>query len=284
MKKLLLSLFAVFFALSVTACTKVPAGYEGVRVNNAGNGVQEQEAGEGFVFYNPFTSEVILYPLRDQDYQFMVQSRNDQARAFSIQDKDGMVIGLDVGLRFNVVPGQSSELVRRFGGDLRTIIGGRVRNSIFDALNNTSATMSAEEIYGEGRAAFLQSVEDSIRPELEAMGLTSVDLYWISELVLPPRVRERIEMKIEAEQEALLRENQIATATAEAQIRIEEARGIAESRLAVANAEADAIAAIGAAIAANPEYLRQQEVEKWNGVLPVYMGNNGPVPVLNVDR
>jgi regulator of protease activity HflC (stomatin/prohibitin superfamily) len=79
-----------------------------------------------------------------------------------------------------------------------------------------------------------------------------------------------------------MRRNEVAEAAAAADKKIEEARGQAESVLLVAKADADAINMKGDALRSNPEILELSAIEKWNGVLPVYMTNGAPVPFVDV--
>lgn len=99
---------------------------------------------------------------------------------------------------------------------------------------------------------------------------------------LPKQVNEAIDAKIKATQESQQRENEIATAKAEAQKKIESARGEAESTLLRAKAEADAIKMRGDALRANQELVQLTLAEKWNGQLPQFTGG-GTLPILNLD-
>ena len=75
------------------------------------------------------------------------------------------------------------------------------------------------------------------------------------------------------------RENEVAQATAEANKRIEEARGEAESTRLKAIAEAEAINIKGEALKNNPSLVQLEAVNKWNGVLPTMTG--GVIPFIN---
>lgn len=78
------------------------------------------------------------------------------------------------------------------------------------------------------------------------------------------------------------RENEVAQSKAEADKAIAESRGIAESKIAIAKAEAEAIEIKGSALRNNPSVLELNKIDKWNGELPQYM--TGPVPMLNFTK
>jgi hypothetical protein len=43
---------------------------------------------------------------------------------------------------------------------------------------------------------------------------------------------------------------------------------------------AESIRIRGEALRSNPEVARLQAIAKWNGVLPQYVGGNGPIPFI----
>jgi regulator of protease activity HflC (stomatin/prohibitin superfamily) len=51
--------------------------------------------------------------------------------------------------------------------------------------------------------------------------------------------------------------------------------GIANANIAQANGEAEAIAIINHALANNPEYLQWLKIQKWDGILPLVVGEGG---------
>lgn len=279
----------------LSACARIKAGEEGVRVENfgSGDGVQEEELGVGYHFKPPGV-DIIAFPLYEQTFVWDLEVdergnvRSDES--FSVQDRDGMRIGIDLGIRFEVVPGRPSDLVSQFRNGLTGIVDGRIRNMIRTSLNNQASRRSAEDIYGEGREEFLRMVYNDVEPDLRELGLQEIELYWVSELRLPEQVRQAIANKIEAEQEALRRERQVETARQEAEIAIQQARGESESRLLRANAEAEALRIQGAAIRENPEVLTLNAIEAWASGAPVPQtiviggAEAGVIPFLDVER
>ncbi|WP_152412271.1 hypothetical protein [Edwardsiella tarda] len=108
-------------------------------------------------------------------------------------------------------------------------------------------------------------------------------LSWLSDLEYPKDVRESINAKAKASQRAMLRENEIAQAKAEAQKVIEAARGQAESTMIRAKADADAIALRGQALRSNQEALQLEAINKWNGALPQHMTSGTTAPFIKVN-
>ena len=90
---------------------------------------------------------------------------------------------------------------------------------------------------------------------------------------MPEQVRDQINQRIANEQAALAAQANVATATANAQAKIEQAKGDAAANLLIAQS-----------IAANPQIVQLRAIEKWNGVLPVYTGGGGPMPFIGVQK
>jgi len=312
MKKFLFPLVLMAMAIGAVGCVEnVPVGHEGVLINKtSGDGVVNEELGVGWHFVSP-NQEIVSFSLREQNYTWeqgaiATRGRGDNTEryyandeSFRMTDTDGLQIGMDVGIRFRVAAGMSSDLVSRFGyqrlsSGLEPIIDGRIRNSVRSAMNDIVSQMTAEEIYGSGRTQLLVDVQNLVSSELENIGLSEVQLYWVSAIRIPDEVTTRINAKVNAEQDALTRENQVAIAEAQARIDvaradgeanalIAQARGEAESRLLIAEAEAAGIRMLGDALQRNPRVVELRAIEEWDGKLPVTMlGGDGAVPFINV--
>ena len=80
-------------------------------------------------------------------------------------------------------------------------------------------------------------------------------------------------------QKALQRENEIAEVEAEAKKKIAEAKGIAESILIEAKAQAQANTILSQSI--TPQYIEYLKITKWDGKLPLATGT---VPFMNINK
>ena len=271
--------------MAVVACGKVPAGNVGVKVHNLGSdsGVVQEEIGVGYEWLGLGT-DLYIFPTFEQNYVW-TSSRDEGSRvdeSFTFQDVDGLSINADVGISYVIVPDKASDLFETYRMGIEEITDQRIRNMVRDALNNAASTRPAEQIYGEGRVSMMAEVEEAVRARLEPQGIIVNDVYWIGALRLPAQVEAAIRNKVEADQQAAQRRNQIATAEAQAQIAIATANGEAESRrlqaqgeadarLIAARAEAEALRVQGEALAENPQILELNTIEAWRDA-------GGPVP------
>jgi regulator of protease activity HflC (stomatin/prohibitin superfamily) len=120
-----------------------------------------------------------------------------------------------------------------------------------------------------------------VTAETRDIGIVIENVYWIGSIRWPEEIVNSINMKVQSIQKTQQRENEVAQSRAEAEKAIAEARGVAESRLVIAKAEAEAIELRGKALRSNPEIIRLNEIEKWDGHLPTTMIPNASIPVIN---
>lgn len=153
-----------------------------------------------------------------------------------------------------------------------------------DAFNEKASVLKVDAVYGAGKSEMLRSVEESVRSQVKDIGINIERIYYASDLILPKEVTDSLNAKIRATQMAEQRQNEIKQSKAEADKKIEEARGIAESKLINAKAEAEAIESVGSALRKNPEVIMKNAVDKWDGSLPTFMGDTGVVPFVDVNK
>ena len=255
-------------ALALAACDKVGPGYEGVIVDNFGDqkGIEMEEVGVGWHFI-PIGKELITYPVYTQNLTWDSGKDNCSAQIV-FQDRDGQEISADIGLSYHVQQGMSAELYEKYRRKIDDITCVFVKNNIRDGFNNFTITMTAEEIYSGKKTELIKAVEADAINKLGPIGFVIEDLYWAGPIDLPDSIRNAVNLKVQATQEAQQRQNEVATAKADADKKIETARGDAVSIELRSVAEAEAIEREGAALRANPEVLKLREIQQWNGEYP----------------
>jgi len=140
-------------------------------------------------------------------------------------------------------------------------------------LNNRASSLGVEEIYGPKKQELLMSVQNDVANYFKPYGLNIEKLFYAGTIRMPEQVRDQINQRIANEQAALAAQANVATATANAQAKVEAAKGDAEANKLIADS-----------IHANPEIVQLRAIEKWNGVLPVYTGGAGAVPFIPVGK
>ncbi len=292
-----LVLFAlIWFGIwALASYKKVPAGNVGVHVYLLGGekGVDAVTRPVGRTFVG-FQQELYLYPTFTQNYTWTrdwIDENEDGKRdaseiadeSLSFQDKQGLEITADVGIAYNVDASKATLLFQKYRKSVDEITDTVLRNYVRDALNTETSTMNVEEIYGAGKADLMERATKRVKAQVEPFGIRIEKIYWINSMRLPAGVQAALNAKIEATQKAQQRENEVAQAKAEADKAREEARGIADSTLLKAEADAKAIQIRGDALRNNPALVDLTIAEKWNGVLPTqYLGGGDAGKILQI--
>ncbi len=272
MNKKVLSVLAL--SLMMVGCSRVPAGYRGVIVNLYGSekGVNEQSVGVG-IYYTGFSSDLYLFPTFIQNYSW----KDDQA--ITMQTSEGLSIRTDAGITYSIKPDNIVKVFSKYRLGVEEITNTFLHNMVRDAMNEVASTMTVEQIYGSQKEAFITKVNSIVRREALENGIDVDKIYLVGSFELPPTVINSINSKIQAAQNAMKVENEVATARAEAQKTIVDAE--ARGKQILINAESQAKANKILADSLTREFVEYQKILKWNGELPKFTGN--ATPMINLE-
>lgn len=297
MKRFIISGLLALAALASVGCSRVEAGNVGVKVHLLGTntGVDSEELGPGR-YWIGWNEQLFIFPTFTQNYTWTREAdesgdRTDESIMF--QTVEGLDVNADIGISYRVDPTKVSTVFQKYRRGVAEITDTFLRNMVRDALVEASSDQSVEYVYGAGKTALMDEVQQTVAEQVQDIGIIVEKIYWIGSLRLPGNVTASINAKIQATQMAQQRENEVAQARAEANKVIEEARGVAESSLTRAradaqsielrgNAEALAIRARSEALRGNSDLVQLQAVEKWDGKLPVTMLPGSSVPFISV--
>jgi regulator of protease activity HflC (stomatin/prohibitin superfamily) len=222
--------------------------------------VQEHIKNEGLGFKIPLIEEVILVDVK-------VRKRECRATAAS---KDLQTVSTEITLNYRVNPATVNKLWQEIGPDFENRI---VDPAIQESVKAVTARFTAEELV-QKRTDVKAQVQEMLDARLKEKYLI-VDAVSITDFNFSAEFNAAIEAKQKAEQMAL-----------KAKRDLERVKTEAEQRIAQAKAQAEALRLQKEQVTPELIKLRQIEaqmaaIEKWNGVLPQYVGG-GPVPFINV--
>lgn len=274
MKKSFFKIATVAMIVSISACSKVPAGHKGVIVNLYGSdkGVSEETVGVGR-YYLGWNKELYLFPTFLQNYTWV------ESESITMQTSEGLSIKADVGITYEIKPENVSKVFQKYRSGIDEITHTYLHNMVRDAMNSVSSTMSVEDIYGLKKENFIKIVNETVKVEALSAGISVDKIYLIGSFMLPPTVIDSINTKIQATQNAIKVENEIATSRAEAQKRIVESESFAKKTLIEAEAKAKANEMISKSL--SKELIQYNFVQKWDGQLPKVSGSQ-TIPLLNI--
>ena len=273
----------VSFAALMTACSKVPPGYVGVKVELLGGdkGVDSYELGVGR-YWIGVNEELYLFPTFMQNYTWTASSHEGKPadESLSFQTADGNVANADVGISYQFEANKVTSIFQTYRRGAEEITDTFLRNMVRDALVAESSNKSIEYVYGAGKAELIKNVQADVQAQVKDIGIKIDKIYWIGEIRLPKNIVDSINAKNSATQLAQQRENEIAQTTAEAKKVVVEAQGKADSILLTAQAQAKANKIISESL--TPEFLKYKTIEKWTGNMPMAMLPNSSVPFVEI--
>ena len=290
-----LSLIVVIVAFNSCAA-RVDAGHVGIRVKLAGSsrGVDDIPVVTGWVFYNPLTEQLVMFPTSVQNVVWTKDAnesnRHDESITFS--SLEGVNINADIGLSFHIEPSLAPHLYLRFRkNNLSDLAHGYVRNAVREGFNVVASQMPVQAIYGAEKGKLVAEVTKRLQDLLGKDGFILDQLTINGALRLPENVATAINRAMEATQQAIQAENRVRQVKAEAEQAITQAegqasaararaKGEADARLIVARAEAKANLILRSSTSAT--VLQYRALERWNGKLPV-MNGGGALPMLSFD-
>ena len=267
---------------SVAACSYVPSGNVGIKVNLLGSekGVESEVLGVGR-YWIGWNEELYVFPTFMQNYVWTagVDEGSPNDESISFQTADGMTANADIGISYSIDPDKVSIIFQTYRRGVEEITDTFLRNMVRDALVKQSSNKPIEYVYGAGKSELLASVQKDVADQVAPLGINIGKIYWIGEIRLPPTVIDSINAKNAATQMAQQRQNEVAQAKAEADKKIEDARGEAESILRVAEAQAKANKLLAESL--TTEFVQYQAITKWDGQLPKMTGS-AAVPFIDV--
>lgn len=243
---ILILIFAVVI-LGSSATYVVQPGTRGVAVTLGT--VAPDFKPEGFGFKQPFLTHILPISVRQQ-------TRPMPAECYS---SDLQQVKMEVHVLYRVPERSVVKIFQEYAGEpFDNLIAPRVQ----EALKEVAATRSAEQIVKQREEIKSRAIELA-RRKIGADFLEVVDLV-IFNLALSPELESAIEMKMVQEQEAEKAKFTQLKAKIEADTAIIRAKG-----------EAEAIQVRGTALRANPDFIKLQILQNWNGRSPLVVGGSG---------
>ena len=188
-----------------------------------------------------------------------------------------MAVSADIGITYHLRPESVPIIFQKYRRGMDEITHLFIRNHIRDAINKAASKTEIEDLYS-GKEDFFNEVEAHIRKDLSPLGIEITKIYLIGRFHFPDTVINALNAKIEANQRAEQRENELREAEAEAKKQIAKAEGAAKCLKVQSESEALANKLISESL--TTELIQWQSVQKWDGKLPNV--TSGAVPFIEV--
>jgi regulator of protease activity HflC (stomatin/prohibitin superfamily) len=160
-------------------------------------------------------------------------------RAIPVLDKRGLTVNIDLAVQYSLKPESAPATIEKWGASWEEkIINSKVREVVRDVVGQYTAEQ-LPEMRNEIASAIQTKVTEKVDAlEHQPVVLSSVEL---RNIVLPPKIKEKIEEVQAAKQDVTIAEQEKEKAKQHAQKAAEIARGVAEKNRIEAQGEADKI-------------------------------------------
>lgn len=272
--------FVFVAAVMASGCgTTIQPGHAGIIVDMYGKdrGVQSYTATTGRVWYNPITTTVFEYPTFVQSVVFTHSINEGKAvnEEITFTNADQMSIAADVSLSYSLSIERLPAFYVKFrSDDLNQFTYGFLRSLMRDKFNETAGRYTIAQIMGDN-GPFLREVKALLQADLEPIGVHLESQFGFIGAPRPPQqVIDAINMKVQATQLAIQKQNELMQVQAEAAKSVAKAEGDGRATLIWATAQADANRRMGESLTTN--LIELKRLEKWNGALPQVSGGATP--------
>jgi regulator of protease activity HflC (stomatin/prohibitin superfamily) len=271
MKNKLFFIIALLGVLVVQSCTTVDSGSVGIRFKKWAANPEEQGGVigtvRGFVWFNPFTQSIYKYPV------YVQRKTYDDIQ---VNAKDASIFSISPTIAYRLDREKAIQVFVKYRKPLAEIEEGYIRTCIYEAYRTCGNSYTSDYLMSN-RGEFEAEVKKRLEKSLASEGFIVEE--FTAQITPPKSLREAIDAKNEAVQNALKAENKVKEAEANARIQIAAAQGEAEATRIKADGEAYYNRVVAASL--NELLVRQYAVEKWNGALPTYHGG-GALPFINL--
>lgn len=213
--KLLVLIISVSF---LTSCAVIRQGEVGVK-RTLGK-YSDQPITEGLRIFNPLITTVVKVPVQTENLEV----------ALNLPSKEGLNIGAIISILYNVIPQDAPDLLRNVGKSYeQNVILPVFRSAIADV----TSRFYAKDMHTGERGTIEEDIKVQMDSLLTGKGI-QIEAVLIKSITLPANLARAIELKLEAEQDALRMEFVLQEAKREAERKRIEAEGVRDAQNIIA--------------------------------------------------
>ena len=209
-----------------------------------------------------------LIPIAQDVIKINVQTNKIEVEKSEAYSHDLQVVDIHSVINYNIDPQTVGLVYQQYGMDFESKI---LNPNLEASVKQTIAKYTAEELLSK-REEVQNKIQDSLKNSIPTPFV--ITKYALVNEAFSAEFEKAIEAKQVALQNAEKAKNELTKARIDAESRVAQAKGEAEA----IKISAEAIQNQGGAA-----YVQLKSVEKWNGVLPTYMMGGSAVPFVNLN-
>jgi regulator of protease activity HflC (stomatin/prohibitin superfamily) len=220
MRRTASTILVALLGLFGTACVVIEDGEVGV--SKSFGSISDEPVSQGVVIQIPVVRIVEPWNVKLRELKETAQ----------VPSQEGLIVGLDTSLLFQVEPEKAPEIRKTVGWDfVNILVVPYFRNAVRDVVSG----YPVRSIYGEeGRKEIAAKIREFLRENLQPRGVRIVDV-----LLRDVKFKEAIELKLTAEQVVAQKQFELQQAKKDAEIEVARARGAAEAQKIVRSTLSD---------------------------------------------
>jgi regulator of protease activity HflC (stomatin/prohibitin superfamily) len=214
----------IVLGLLIASVKVIDAGQVGVQV--LFGRVQDNVLESGLHIIDPAV-EITTFDVRTQNYTMSAKDNEGQVQgddAIRVLSSDGLEVTIDLSILYKVNPAKAPYILQNIGENYQNNI---VRPITRTAIRDNAVNYQAVDLYSTKREEFQYKINKTISENFAKNGL-EVQQILVRNITLPESVRQSIESKIQAEQDAQKMEFVLQKERQEADRKRVEAQGIAD--------------------------------------------------------
>lgn len=258
----------VAIILLIMCSVRVPAGYVAVQYSLNG-GVKDKVLTQGWHFIPP-TVHATKYTVGIEQSYLTKDDRGDseEDESYSASSAEGKALDIELTYTYQYQPENVTAVFTRFKGQSgKEVKDSFIKPNIISWSKEVIARYNVADILGAEKANVNKDITEYVAKKFEPYGITISNVSLIN-VGVDKKTKEVINDKIAAQQKA-------ETQKIENQTKVDKAKADAEARLIEAKAEAEANELLQKSL--SDKVLKQQYLEKWDGVLPKVSSDNSMI-------
>lgn len=204
-----LVLFAVLALVAANSVACVHTGHVGV-VTVFGR-VTGRTMGEGIHLVNPVA----------RVYELNIKTQEVKERA-AVPSREGLIMGLEASVLYHLDPARAAEVLQKVGATYSDVL---LVPNLRSAMRAVTASNMASALYSDARDAIARQILTDLQNQVQPRGIV-VENVLLRDLQLPETLKQAIEAKQQAQQEAQRMEFVLQRERQEAERKRVEAAGI----------------------------------------------------------
>ncbi|MDI9859146.1 prohibitin family protein [Flectobacillus roseus] len=216
----------IFFLIGFSTSVIRKVGTGEVGVPSLFGEVQNKTLESGLNFVNPL-DEVTMFDIKTQNYTMSAshdEGDKEGDDAIRVLTADGLEVIIDLTVLYRISPAQAPAILKQIGADYKDKI---IRPITRTKIRDNAVYYDAVALYSTKRDEFQNRIFKAIDIDLKNRGIVLEQLL-IRNINLPASVKQTIESKINAEQEAQKMQFVLQKEKQEAERKRVEAQGIAD--------------------------------------------------------